>query len=69
MTTLLATTNAYNLCNPDPREGRYSSAYIACFSPFGSVVDKEESLQGFILILALVTILFSVSSKLKQNTY
>ena len=34
-----------------------------------AVVDKEEPFQGFILVLAMVTILLSVSSKLKQNTY
>ena len=30
------------------------------------MVYKEESFQGFIKILAMVTILFSVSSKLKK---
>ena len=37
--------------------------------PLSPVVDKEELVQDFILILVLVTILFRVSSKLKQNTY
>ena len=31
-----------------------------------AVVNKEEPFQGFILVLATVTILLSVSSKLKQ---
>ena len=53
---------------PDLGEGRDGSAYVPCF-PLSPVVDKEELFQDFILILALVTILFSVSSKLKQNTY
>ena len=39
------------------------------FFRFGLVIDKVESFQKFILILAMVTILFSVSPKLKQNTY
>ena len=52
--------------NPDLGEGRDSSAYVTCFFPFGPVVYKEESFQDFIQILALVTILFSVSSKLKK---
>ena len=47
-------------------EGRDSGALVPWFY-FGPVVHKE-SFKGFILILALVTV-FSVSSKLKQNTY
>ena len=53
---------------PDLGKGRDGSAYVPCF-PLSQVVDKEELFQDFILILALVTILFSVSSKLKQNTF
>ena len=54
---------------PELGEGRDSSAHVPCVFPFGPVVDKEELLQSFIPNLALVTILFSVSSKLKRNTY
>ena len=37
--------------------------------PFGPVIDKEESFQSFIQMLALVATLFGVSSKLKHISF